>query len=199
MSLNFPVESILGLYQRNPNSSSARALASALKVSITKIEDPLTSKGAQQIVKRFSNKLDLNILNQYKIILSKSESCELLRALGVHGLSNSYLNRYIDNTTYSKIFNKSVAKYSGRGNAKIVLTYAEIIYFYTEVMGRKIPDTLTFPESLVSLADEGDILFPESLVTLADEGDILFPESLVTLADQGDVLFPVPDNFEDND
>jgi hypothetical protein len=152
---------ILERFQKNSASSSARVLSSALRISTTRITDILSSLGSCQIAERFSDKLDLNLLNQYKIVLSKSEGCELLRALGVKGLSdkNNFLNRHIDSSSYNKIFKKPISKYSGRGYAKVVLTYAEVIYFYTEILGRMIPDTIIFPESLVDLADEGDILF----------------------------------------
>jgi hypothetical protein len=164
MSLVSPLDSserlILERFDKNANSLSVRILSSALRISTTKIIDPSNSQGPQYIVEKFSDKLDLSLLNQYQVILTKSEGCQLLRALGVLGISDKLLNRYIDNTNYNKYFNRDVSRCSGRGNAKLVLTYGEIIYFYTEILCRKITEPLVFPASLSHLADEGDSLFP---------------------------------------
>jgi hypothetical protein len=149
-------------FERNAKSLSARILSAALRISMAEITDPFNSRGPQYIVERFNNKLDLSLLSQYKVILSKSEGCQLLKALGIQGLSddNKFLNRYIDNTSYKKYFNRDVSRCSGRGNAKLVLTYGEITYFYTDILGRKITEPLIFPTSLSDLADEGNSLFP---------------------------------------
>lgn len=164
MPLNSAEDMILERSRKNPASRSARALASALRISTAEInrKTPSESVGPDSLIIRFGEKLDLEILNDYKVILSKKDGCILLRTLGVQGLSdkNDYLNRHIDNTKYYKIFNRSVSKCNGKGNARLVLTYGEILHFYTSCLGKRIPESLVFPESLIDLADEGDVLFP---------------------------------------
>lgn len=147
---------ILGL---DPTTIMPKALAAAFRVSTNSITRSSSSFGAKELTHRF-NIFDLSILNEYKIILSKKEGCQFIKESGVIRLSDNFLNAKINNTTYNKNFQRKVSEYNGKGRAKIVLTYAEIIYFYTQVLGRNVPSILTFPNSLVSLADEGDRLFP---------------------------------------
>jgi hypothetical protein len=166
MSLNLAENNILERWRRNPESRSARALASALRISTTRITKSARSQslGSDSIFTRFGTQVSLETLNEYRVILSKPEGCDLLTAYGVRGLSDkrNFLNRHIDETEYNTHFDRSVCKCRGRGNKKIVLTYGEIIYIYTEVLGRQIPDLdlIIFPTTLRELADEGDLLFP---------------------------------------
>lgn len=162
--LNIPEEKILNLHTKNPNSRTVRALSAALRLSIQGIDpsNPLNSIGPDYLASRFKQKLDLNTLNQYQVILSKKEGCKALESLGVLGIGDKYLNRHIDNGTYASIFKRHVSKCRGRGNGKLVFTYGEIIYFFAEVVGRNIPNPLPdFPESLSEYADDGEQMFPE--------------------------------------
>jgi hypothetical protein len=120
----------------------AETLRHALKISATEIDDPLTSKGPSDLVIQF-DRFDLNQLNQYQVILTKSEGCHLLRELGVLGISDKLLNRYLDNTSYQNCFGRSVSKCNGRGSARLVFTHAEIVHFYKKEMGRSVPGSLT--------------------------------------------------------
>ena len=107
--------------------------------------------------------MDLDTLNQYKVILSKREACEVLRQLGIFNLGDKFLNRYIDDGAYQNAFRRNVSKCRGRGNGKLVFTYAEIIYFYSKILNKLIPNPMPpFPDSLVALAEEGEALFPDT-------------------------------------
>ncbi len=135
----------------------AKELAAALRISTNTIVDPFDSLGANHLIRRFPN-FELRTLNSHGIILSKKEGCRLIRELGVMGLSDNALNHELTSDSYMQTFNRRASHYNG--TEKLVFTYAEIVYFYTRVMGKIIPDVLTFPISLVGLANEGDILFP---------------------------------------
>jgi hypothetical protein len=165
--LDIPESHILERLEGKPTSRTARVLAAALRLSIAEISDsdPSNSMSAGDLARMFAPKVDLALLNQFKIVLSKVEGCEMLRMLGVPEISDRFLNRYIDETKYHSYFKRDVPKRKGKGKGKIILTYAEIIYVYTKYLNKTIPDDFPeFPASLSTLANDGDALVSQGII-----------------------------------
>lgn len=159
--LDVPEELILQRVQRNPESRTARVLSAALQLSIEVInpEAPEESIGPSGIVERFGNAADLQTLNEYRVILSKKEGCQVLAALGVRRLQDkpNFLNRYLGKDIYESVYGRKVSSIQGKGKNKLLFTYGEIIHFYTVYLGKFVPDPLpSFPRSLLPYADEVD-------------------------------------------
>jgi len=159
--LNIPEQLILERVRTNPSSRTARILSAALRLSIEAIslEAPEASIGPDGIIQRFESKVDLRTLNDYRVILSKQQGCEVLAMLGVRRLEEkmNYLNRYFSRQVYKKLFEREVSSIQGRGNKKLLFTYGEIIYFYSEHLRHNIPEPLpSLPSSLLAYANEVD-------------------------------------------
>jgi hypothetical protein len=137
-----PLHKSRELISKCGSNVTMQALEEALRISVTEFNDPFDSQGPGDLVNRFPQ-FDLEQLNRYQVILTKTEGCKLLEKLGVIGISNKYLNRYLNNTSYQKCFGRSVSKFNGRGNARLVFTYGEIIYFYKKQIGKCVPNSLT--------------------------------------------------------
>ncbi|MEM6836797.1 MAG: hypothetical protein AAF609_08055 [Cyanobacteria bacterium P01_C01_bin.120] len=169
--LNVPEELILERVKVNAKSAIARLLSHALSLSIIPVdsENIAASVGPKDIVRRYHSprivetygtSLDLKILSDYKIILSKKEGCRMLKELGVQGISDDYLNRHLNEKTYESMFGRDPCSISGRGKNKLLFTYSEIVYFYTDYLDKSVPEPIPdLPKSLVKYASEVEIHF----------------------------------------
>jgi hypothetical protein len=158
--LDYAELNILRLLREDPGSEFARMSAATLELSIFRINSPLSSLNSTDLAAQLGT--DLKDLNGSKIILSKKEGSLLLRELGIRRISNKYLNRYLDNTTYQKMFGREVCKVASTQymkNSKLVFTYGEIVYFYRsyfkKIDNNRLLSDPVLPESLTNYANEG--------------------------------------------
>lgn len=166
--LDIAQELILERLERKADSGTARLLSHALRCSLmpTESEDTVPSVGPEDIanqytvpsvLEKYKKGLDLKTLSDYKVVLSKKDGCRMLTDLGVQDLSENYLNRHLTESSYKSIFGRSPSSVSGRGRNKLLFTYREIVYFYTAILNKPVPEPLPeLPESLTDYASEVD-------------------------------------------
>ena len=147
---NSPLEiaenKILELNNSDPNT--VKALCNALRLSLRPIDsqNPSQSLSVKDIASQCN--LSIDTLNDYQVVLSKKEGCQLIKSLGVGkgSWSDKLLKNYLTEETYHPRFDRTLARL---GSSKFILTYAEIYYFFTQYIGAKTASPLPeFPKSL---------------------------------------------------
>lgn len=116
------VKAIHNIPEDGLKKSLIRSLEQSVKLDAG--NDPPQPKSPRQLSERYG--IDIDVLHQYQIVLTKDDAIEFLKSLGLKVREPKFKRKYTA-STYSNYFDRPVSK---KGERALVFTYAEILHWF---------------------------------------------------------------------